>query len=160
MPRIVHEQSFDGADALIHRLGLDELLTEVRDILTSFPLLVKEDRDANSAKAVRVLIDAQFMRAGGWTQKKTGGVDWIKRQAINGRPRHICVGVEIQVSGRSDMLSVDFIHLRNELLQGAIDLAVLVVPSDLLGKFLTDRVAKLSEAKRHIAMARKKCHSS
>jgi hypothetical protein len=78
---------------------------------------------------------------------------WIKRQAINGR-RHICVGVEIQVSGRSDMLSVDFIHLRNELLQGKIDLAVLVVPSDLLGKFLTDRVAKLSEAKRHIAMAR------
>jgi len=30
----------------------------------------------------------------------------------------------------------------------------LVVPSDVLGKFLTDRVAKLSEAKRHIAMAR------
>lgn len=52
------------------------------------------------------------------------------------------------------MLSVDFIHLRNELLQGTIDLAVLVVPSDLLGKFLTDRVAKLSEAKRHIEMAR------
>jgi hypothetical protein len=52
------------------------------------------------------------------------------------------------------MLSVDFIHLRKELLQGAIDLAVLVVPSDVLGKFLTDRVAKLSEAKRHIEMAR------
>ena len=154
MPRIVHEQSFDGAGALIERLGLDELLAEVRDILSSFSLLVEERRDANSSKVVRVMIDAEFKRAGGWTQKKSGGVDWIKRQAINGRPRHICIGVEIQVSGRSDMLSVDLIHLRNELLQGAIDLAVLVVPSDLLGKFLTDRVAKLSEAKRHIAMAR------
>lgn len=52
------------------------------------------------------------------------------------------------------MLSVDLIHLRKELLQGMIDLAVLVVPSDRLGYFLTDRVAKLSEAHRHIEMAR------
>ena len=65
-----------------------------------------------------------------------------------------CIGVEIQVSGRSDIISVDLIHLRKELLQGKIDLAVLVVPSDLLGNFLTDRVAKFSEAKRHIEMAR------
>jgi hypothetical protein len=129
-------------------------LDEVRGIVTSFPLLVEERRDRNSAKVVRTLIDSQFKSAGGWTQKKTGGVDWIKRQAINGRPRHICIGVEIQVSGRSDMLSVDLIHLRKELLQGKIDLAVLVVPSDRLGNFLTDRVAKLSEAKRHIEMAR------
>lgn len=85
--------------------------------------------------------------------KKTGGVDWIKRQAVNGR-RHICIGVEVQVSGRSDVMSVDLIHLRTELLQGKIDLAVLIVPSDRMGYFLTDRVAKLSEAKRHIEMAR------
>ncbi len=52
------------------------------------------------------------------------------------------------------MLSVDLIHLRKELLQGKIDLAVLVVPSDKLGYFLTDRVARLSEAHRHIEMAR------
>lgn len=110
MPRIVHEQSFDGADALIERLGLGELLEEIRAILQSFPLLVKEHRDANSAKAVREMIDARFKAAGGWAQKRSGGVDWIKRQAINGRG-YICVGVEIQVSGRSDMLSVDFIHL-------------------------------------------------
>jgi hypothetical protein len=62
--------------------------------------------------------------------------------------------VELQVSGRSDLISVDLIHLRNQLLQGAIDLAVLVVPSDVLGMFLTDRVAKLSEAMRHIKMGR------
>ena len=78
----------------------------------------------------------------------------MKKQAINGRPRHICIGVELQVSGRSDLISVDLIHLRNQLLRRAIDLAVLVVPGDLLGMFLTDRVAKLSEAMRHIKMGR------
>ena len=40
------------------------------------------------------------------------------------------------------------------MLRGAIDLAVLVVPSDTLGFYLTDRVAKMSEAKRHIQMGR------
>jgi len=154
MPKIASEQSFDGAEALIQRLGLDELLGEVRGLITGFQFLAEERKDANSAKVLRVMIDAQFKAAGGWVQKKSGGVDWIKQQAINGRPRHISIGVEIQVSGRSDMLSVDLIHLRKELLQGMIDLAVLVVPSDKLGYFLTDRVAKLSEAKRHIEMAR------
>ena len=154
MPKIVSEQSFDGAEALIQRLGLDELLDEVRRLVTGFNLLVEERKDANGSSGLRGLIDAQFKAAGGWTQKKSGGVDWIKQQAINCRPRHICIGVEIQVSGRSDMLSVDLIHLRKELLQGKIDLAVLVVPSDKLGYFLTDRVAKLSEAHRHIEMAR------
>ena len=154
MPKIVSEQAFDGAEALIQRLGLDELLDEVRRIITGFELLVDERKDGNGSKVLRALIDRQFSAAGGWNQKKSGGVDWIKQQAINGRPRHICIGVEIQVSGRSDMLSVDLIHLRKELLQGKIDLAVLVVPSDKLGYFLTDRVAKLSEAHRHIEMAR------
>lgn len=97
------------------------------------------------------MIDERFSKAGGWIQKKTGGVDWIKRQAINGRPRFICVGVEVQVSGRSDMVAVDLLHLRSQLLQGEIDLAVLVVPSDRLGTFITDRVATLSQARRHIA---------
>jgi len=154
MPKIVSEQAFDGAEALIQRLGLDELLNEVRGIVTGFELLVEERKDANGSKVLRSLIDGQFSAAGGWNQKKSGGVDWVKQQAINGRPRHICIGVEIQVSGRSDMLSVDLIHLRKELLQGKIDLAVLVVPSDKLGYFLTDRVARLSEAHRHIEMAR------
>src|SRR5438046_1688892 len=101
MPQIVAEQSFDGADALIQRLGLDELLAEVRKIITDFPLLVEEGRDRNGSKVLRAFIDDRFKNAGGWTQKKSGGVDWIKRQAINSRPRHICIGVEIQVSGRS-----------------------------------------------------------
>jgi hypothetical protein len=96
------------------------------------------------------MIDDRFVAVAGWAQKKTGGVDWMKRQAINGRPRFISIGVEVQVSGRSDMVAVDLIHLRKQLLQGEIDLAVLVVPSDRLGKFITDRVATVSQTKRHI----------
>lgn len=98
------------------------------------------------------MIDERFVAAGGWNQKKSGGVDWMKRQAVNGRPRFISIGVEVQVSGRSDLVAVDLIHLRKQLLQGEIDLAVLVVPSDRLGRFITDRVATVSQTKRHIDM--------
>jgi hypothetical protein len=133
MPKIVDEQSFDGAEHLIQRLGLDELLNEVRSIVTAFELLVEETKDKSGSATLRAVLDGRFKKAGGWVQAKTGGVDCIKSQAINSRPRHICIGVEIQVSGRSDLISVDLIHLRAQLLQGRIDLAVLVVPSDKLG---------------------------
>lgn len=115
---------------------------------------MEEAKDRNGSGTLRATLDKRFKDAGGWVQRKTGGVDWVKRQAINSRPRFISIGVELQVSGRSDMISVDLIHLRQQLLQGEIDLAVLVVPSDRLGGYLTDRVAKLSEAQRHIDMAR------
>ncbi len=150
MPKIVDEHAFDGATNLIERLGLDELLAEVRSVLTGFNLLLEEAKDKNSAGAIRAMIDQRFEAAGGWIQKKAGGVDWVKQQAINGRPRYICVGVEVQVSGRSDLVAVDLLHLRARLLQGDIDLAVLVVPSDRLGGFITDRVATVSLAMRHV----------
>jgi hypothetical protein len=154
MPKIVEEQSFDGAENLIARLGLDELLEEVRTIITGFQLNIQEEKDSNSAGIIRSMIDVRFVAAGGWIQRKSGGVDWMKRQEINGRPRFISVDVEVQVSGRSDLVAVDLIHLRKQLLQGEIDLAVLVVPSDRLGKFITDRVATVSQTKRHIDMGR------
>lgn len=154
MPKITEEKSFDGAAQIIQRLGFEELLAEVHALLTDFELLIFDGKDSNGASTLRKQLDLRFAAAGGWKQKKSGGVDWIKQQAINGRPRHISIGVELQVSGRSDLIAVDLIHLRNQLLQGAIDLAILVVPSDSLGYRLTDRVAKLSEATRHIQMGR------
>lgn len=150
MPKIVSEQSFDCAEALIQRLGLDDLLNEVRKIVTGFSLLVEERRDANRSTALRTLIGHQFRAAGGWTYEKTGGMDWIKQQPINSRPRYICIGVAIQLSGRGNMLSVDLTHLRKELRQRRIDLAVLVVPSDKLGRLLTGGVARLSEGRGRI----------
>ncbi|HYS18813.1 MAG TPA: hypothetical protein VET45_17965 [Candidatus Binatia bacterium] len=62
--------------------------------------------------------------------------------------------MEIQFSARSDLLVIDLIHLRKAVVEGKIDVAVLVVPSDKLGVFLTDRGPKMADAKRHVVAAR------
>lgn len=152
MPRIVEEQPYDGVRERIDRLGLEPLVRELRDILQGFELRVKEERDANGGAAVRRLIDERFGRVSEWIKKQTGDVDWTKCLIVNGT--RVCVGVEIQFSARSDLVVVDLIHLRKALTDGKIDVAVLVVPSDRLGVFLTDRGPKMADAKRHVREAR------
>jgi len=152
MPMIVEEVAYNGADERIRRLGPVPLIEELRRALTSFKLLVKEERDANGGAAVRKLIDRQFEATRGWTKRTSGDVDWVKCCIVNGT--RVCVGVEVQFSARSDLLVVDIIHLRKAVVSGAIDVAILVVPSDKLGVFLTDRGPSLSDAKRHVAEAR------
>jgi hypothetical protein len=152
MPKIVEEKLYDGAEERIKRLGLSALLNELRSIIAGFTLRVREERDGNGGAAVRKLVDARFEEAKGWAKKQTGDVDWTKCQIINGTS--VCVGVEIQFSARSDLIVVDLIHLRKALVRGHIDLAVLVVPSDRLGLFLTDRGPKMSDAKRHMIEAK------
>jgi hypothetical protein len=66
----------------------------------------------------------------------------------------VCLGVEVQFSARSDLVVVDLIHLRKAVTDGKIDVAVLVVPSDVLGVYLTDRGPKMADAKRHVREAR------
>ena len=152
MPRIVEEQPYDGARERIERLGLAPLFDELRGILQGFSLRVKEARDANGGGAVRRLIDERFDRATGWTKKQTGDVDWTKYVTVNGT--RVCFGVEIQFSARSDLVVIDLIHLRKAIADGKIDVAILVVPSDRLGTFLTDRGPKIADAKRHVREAR------
>jgi site-specific DNA-methyltransferase (adenine-specific) len=60
------------------------------------------------------------------------------------------MGVEIQVSARSDMLIRDVVHLRNSLQQGEIDIGIIVVPSVRLQSFLTDRTPSLKDALRYV----------
>lgn len=136
----------------IKRLSLSSLLDQVRSLLTGFTLLVKEGRDANSGAAVRGMIDEQFERAGGWVKKQTGGVDWTKCLVIDGA--NVCVGVEVQFSARSDLVVVDLIHLRQLIVEGKIDVGILVVPDDQLGVFLTDRGPNLANALKHVVEAR------
>lgn len=152
MTQIVEEHPYDGVMQRIERLGLAPLLDELRTILQGFPLRVEERRDANGGAAVRKLIDQRFEQARGWEKKQTGDVDWTKCHPIDGT--RVCVGVEIQFSARSDLLVIDVIHLRKALTDGEIDVAVLVVPSDRLGLFLTDRGPKIADAKRHVREAR------
>ena len=49
---------------------------------------------------------------------------------------------------------MDIIHLRAALVGGAIDAGGLVVPSDALGGFLTDRGPCMSDARRHVTASR------
>ena len=92
---------------------------------------------------MRELIDAAFETATDWTKTQTGGIDWRKCRTIRGV--QVCIGVEVQVSARSDLVVIDVMHLRSEIEKGAIDIGVIVVPSDRLSVFLTDRAPSFKE---------------
>src|SRR5438876_556134 len=109
MPKL-EELPYDGVYEKTKRLGLQPLLDQVRSILSEFELKVLEERDKNGGAALRELIDARFSEAGSWTKKQTGDVDWTKCHQANGT--RVCIGVEVQVSARSDMLVMDIHHLR------------------------------------------------
>lgn len=95
------------------------------------------------------MIDEKFGQYEDWVQSKSGDIDWVKRfrynQTIVSR-----IGVEIQVSGRSDLLARDIVHIRNNLQDSHIDVGVIVVPADQFEYFLTDRVANFSYAVRYV----------
>lgn len=152
MPRITHEEAYDGVHEKAERLGLTGLVDEVRSIVTGFTLLVEEQIDTNGAAALRKMIDSRFAATEGWTKQVTGSADWTKRKTVNGTT--LCVQVEVQVSARSDSLIRDVIHLRDALEQGELDVGIVVVSSNRLGSFLTDRVPKLSDALRTVKEAR------
>jgi len=152
MPTISQQRDYNGARERILRLGLTPLWSELQAILTGFQLLVEERRDANGGAAIRTMIDTQFDSQGSWIKKQTGDVDWSKCLEIDGA--RVCIGVEIQFSGRSDLMIVDVTHLRDQIAAGIIDVGVMVAPSDLLGPFLTDRGPKFADAVRAIERAR------
>jgi hypothetical protein len=131
---------------------LVELVDEVRGILTAFDLRVREQKDSNGGAALRELLDHRFDGATGWKKTQTGGVDWVKCRSYDGASA--CLGVEIQVSARSDLLIMDIVHLRTGITSGGIDVGVLVVPSDRLAVFLTDRAPSYSDALRHVDQAK------
>jgi hypothetical protein len=152
MARIVEQVYYDGARERVERLGLAPLLSEVIAVIESLPLFVLEKKDGNGGAAVRKMIDAQFVATGGWTKRVSGDLDWAKCKVVNGTK--VCIGVEVQFSARSDLIVVDMIHLNKAFREGRIDVGLLLVPSDRLGHFLTDRGPRMSDAKRHVDAAR------
>ena len=140
---------YGGSRKKVCRLGLAHLFLELLEILISTEIHVLEKKQANGAARVREEIDKRFHDYQDWVQSKSGDVDWIKRlrynQTILSR-----MGVEIQVSGRSDLLARDIVHIRNNLQDSHIDTGVIVVPSDDFEYFLTDRVANFSDAVRYV----------
>ena len=140
--KIVEEKYYNGSKEKIERLGIT-LYQDVKNLLLGIPLELNEERDTNSGAAVREKIDEALEAAGGWTKAQTGDIDWRKCTKDNGA--QICVGVEVQVSARSDLVLIDVMHLRTAIEKGAIDLGVLIVPSDKMAIFLTDRAPSFRE---------------
>lgn len=145
MPTISETRDYNGFAAKSARLALDSLVAEAASTITSFTLNVEERRHANGTKGIRQIIDSNFEQLGGWAKVTVGGIDWTKQNEIGAT-----VGVEVQVSGRSDMLAVDIMHLKEKLVAGQIDVGVIIVPDDLLSRFLTDRTPNLATAVKHV----------
>ncbi len=152
MPKIASRCQFDGAEARIERLCLRPLWAELEKVLTDWTLLIEERKDSNGGASVRSSIDDRFALATGWKKIASGGIDWVKCHAVNGTS--VCLGVEIQFSARSDLLIVDVDHLREQITVGTIDIGVVVVPSDKLAFFLTDRAPFYSAACQAVQRAR------
>jgi hypothetical protein len=140
---------YGGSREKVCRLGLAHIFLELQEILISTDVRVLDKKQANGAGVVREMIDAKFGEYTEWVQSKSGDIDWVKRfrynQTIVSR-----IGVEIQVSGRSDLLSRDIVHIRNNLQDSHIDVGVIVVPSDDFEYRLTDRVANYTYAVRYV----------
>jgi len=152
MPKISEKIFYNGAEEKIKRLGLTLVIEELFKIVSEFTLFVQETKNSNSGAVVREKIDSRFEIAEGWIKGGTGEIDWTKSLIINGV--RVCIGVEIQVSARSDLIIIDLIHLRKAIIEGKMDLGILVVPGNKLGNFLTDRAPTLADAKRLIVDTR------
>lgn len=145
VPIISQTSDYNGVAQKIARLGLQSLASEVEAVLTGFQLVVAEEKHANGTKPIRESIDNGLAAIGGWTKVTSGGIDWTKSN-----DRGATIGVEVQVSGRSDMLAVDIMHLKEELVSGTLDVGVIVVPDDTLSRYLTDRTPNLRTAIKHV----------
>lgn len=148
MPKIVDVKAYDGFERKIQRLGLTVVLDEVKELISGFPFLLAETRRGNSAAALREMLDARFAAFPEWKIVKSGGIDWTKCVRYNGV--EVCVGVELQISARSDLLTNDLAHLMQAIEIGNIDVGVIVVPSNETAYYLTDRCPRFSYAVDHV----------
>ncbi|MDX2285679.1 MAG: hypothetical protein NW241_16035 [Bacteroidia bacterium] len=147
--KITSIQYYDGAKEKVCRLGLSDLYLELLQIILDTKIFVLEEPKKNSAAFIREALDARFASGEKWIKTVSGGIDWVKTMRYNSTVI-TKLGVEVQVSARSDLLIRDIVHLRNAIQQGKIDAGVIVVPSDRLQSFLTDRTPSLRDAQRYI----------
>lgn len=139
----------DGAREKVCRLGLADLFLELQQIIFDAQIEIEPIKYGNGAAVVREKLDEQFISRADWVKTQSGGVDWVKKIRYNSTFL-ARLGVEIQVSSRSDLLIRDVVHLRNSLQKGHIDVGVIVVPSDYFQTFLPDRTPAFRDAVRYI----------
>lgn len=143
--KITKIKYYGGAREKVCRLGLSHLFLELQELLIDTEIKILKKKQANGAGVLRERIDNGFDSVGGWIKKSSGGIDWTKKirynESIVSR-----IGVEVQVSGRSDLLAKDILHIRNDLQKSIIDVGVIVVASKEFEYYLTDRVANIDYA--------------
>lgn len=144
MPIITSRIPYNGFRNKVERLEMNELVRDAESTLNFF-LAVEERQHANGTRGLRQKIDDRFSALHDWNKLTSGGIDWQKSSAANAR-----LGVEVQVSGRSDMLAVDIMHLKESLSTGRIDAGLIIVPDDTLSRYLTDRTPNLATAIKHV----------
>jgi hypothetical protein len=145
VPIVSQTLDYNGFANKASRLGLDSLVAEAASTLSGFELRIEERKHANGTRGIRKSIDDRFAKIGSWVKVTVGGIDWTKQNQ-----QGATVGVEVQVSGRSDMLAVDIMHLKEKLVDGVIDVGIIIVPDDSLSRFLTDRTPNLATAIKHV----------
>ena len=147
--KIVQIKYYDGAHDKVFRLGLSNIFLELLESLIEVKINLKEEKNANGAATIRKSIDASLEKRKGWVKTTTGDVDWKKESDIE-CVVFVRIGIEIQVSARSDLIIRDLVHLRKNIQDGEIEVGVIVIPSDKMQRFLPDRTPSYSDAIRYI----------
>ncbi|MGH7848584.1 MAG: hypothetical protein ACREQW_25880 [Candidatus Binatia bacterium] len=127
---------------------------ELQGALTAFQLCLAEKEEANNGAAVGAVVDGRLRAVGGWVSSHKSGIQWTKSHEVKGTRVCIAVRVQFAVSAASDLLFIDLQYLCDEIIAGCIDIGVIVVPSNKLAYFLTDRVARYSDAVKAVERAR------
>jgi hypothetical protein len=140
---------YDGSRERITKLGLSDLFLELQEILINTKIFLLEEKDANGGAEVRKMLDESFESRTDWEKTTTGGIDWKKRIKYN-RTFIAQIGVEVQVSARSDLLIRDLVHIRNSLQAGEIEVGVIVVSNEKLQSYLPDRTPSIKDARKYI----------
>ena len=140
---------YDGSCEKISRLGMSDMLFELLNMLMDTKIFLEEKKDANSGMVIRRKIDGMLEGAEDWVKMATGDLDWVKSKKTT-LTTTIKMGVEIQISARSDLVIRDLVHMRENMKLGRVEVVVLVVPSDRMSKFLPDRSPSLSGTLRYI----------
>jgi len=74
---------YNGSRDKICRLGMAHLFLELQHILLGTEVRLLEEKQMNSAAAIREALDSGFIEAGGWKKTVAGGIDWVKRIRYN-----------------------------------------------------------------------------
>jgi hypothetical protein len=150
MPELIERAFFGGAKEKVNRLGLEYIWNELESVLTDFEVQRENRNNATDRLSLRKLLDERFRSLVAWEFKRRGY--WIGCHKIDGIRAYLGVRMQFFVTPESDRLLVDLHYLCNGIIEGQVDVGVLVVPSN--NSFPNRRVARYSDAVKAVERAR------